>query len=75
MHLFCYFCVHKASIARSTTLKLFDRDSILKICLLPGLEAQKVEKHWSKGTSLKPFKSLTVNLLLKTEKCFLISSL
>jgi len=29
------------------TLKKFDRDSNLKICLLPGLEVQKVEKHWS----------------------------
>jgi len=25
-----------------------DRDSEVKICLQPGLEAQKVEKHWSK---------------------------
>jgi len=37
--------VHKAYIARKTTLKLFDRDSNLKICLLPGLEVQKVEQQ------------------------------
>jgi len=29
------------------TLKKFDLDSNLKICLLPGLEAQKVEKDWN----------------------------
>ena len=27
----------------------FDRDSNSKICLLPGLEAWKVEKHWFKA--------------------------
>jgi len=29
------------------TLKFFDRDSNLKMCLIPGLAAQKVENHCS----------------------------
>jgi len=35
--------VHKTH--NSGTLKKLDRNSNLKICLLPGLEAQKVENH------------------------------
>jgi len=30
----------------------FDRDSNLKIYLLPGLEAQKVEKHCTSGPNI-----------------------
>jgi len=32
-------------LAGEISIKNFDRDSNLKIFLLPGLEAQKVEKH------------------------------
>ncbi len=49
MHLFWYFWVHKAYIAGTQYPKNFDRDSNLKICLLPGLEVQKVEKHWCRA--------------------------
>jgi len=35
----------KIHITRIKTLKNCDRDSDVKICLQPGLEAQKVEKH------------------------------
>jgi len=42
-YLFGVFGVHKTSW--ETIPYNFDRDGNLKICLLPGLEAQKVEKH------------------------------
>ncbi len=38
--------------------KNFDRDNNLKIFLLPGLEAQKVEKHWL--NALKLAKTLSI---------------
>jgi len=40
------FCVEKRKLLRQYLNKFFDRDSNLKIFLLPGLETQKVEKHW-----------------------------
>ncbi len=42
------FWVHKTHNSETQYLKKFDRDSNLNICLLPGLEAQKVENHWTK---------------------------
>jgi hypothetical protein len=42
-HLFGVFGSLKHIILGHNTSKKFDRDSNLKICLLPGLEAQKVE--------------------------------
>ena len=39
-------------LSRDKNLTIFfDRDSNMKFFLLPGLEAQKVENHWSKQDS------------------------
>jgi len=57
------FWVHKThNSGTQYTFEKFDRDSNLTNCLLPGLEAQKVENHWSNGTQRK-FNSLKMNLI------------
>jgi hypothetical protein len=55
--------VHKTYIA---CFKFFDRDRNLKISLLPGLEAQQVEKHCYK-TFIFVFRFLLTYLLHKKE--------
>ncbi len=50
--MFFWFIKHKTQDLEF----FFDRDGNLKICLLPGLEAQKVENHWATLQSIGTIK-------------------
>jgi hypothetical protein len=61
-------CIHfvfwwyiKHILLGHNTLKHFDRDSNLKICLWPGLDAQKVEDHWSRAPDFREPKNWKIS--------------
>jgi len=54
---------------RTKTLKNCDRDSDIKICLQPGLEAQKVDNHLTTDSKFYQVKLAQIHYLLSFAPC------